>query len=124
MTTQIAVLKYLEHFAILAGLGAASVIIVALLQVAGTLNVSSLPIVWQGISFLILPIIIAAGLKLKSEIDTELAAQLAAKQIEALESKNAVLSKQMKTSSSVKYADAPPAPYMPREHPGENFNTF
>ena len=90
-TTQTEVLKYLQHFAVLAGLGAASIVIVALLQLAGTFNTSTLPIIWQGIAYLVLPMLVAAGLKLKTEIDAELAAQLAAKQIAELESKNANL---------------------------------
>jgi hypothetical protein len=82
------VLKYLKHFAILAALGAVSVILVALLQMAGSFNVSSLPIVWQGFAYLVLPIIVAAGMKVKAEIDAELAAQEAANMIAKLQLAN------------------------------------
>jgi len=114
MTTQTEVLKYLKHFAVLAGLGAASIIVVALLQLAGTFNTSSLPIVWQGVLYLILPVVIAAGLKLKSEIDAELAAQLAAKEIADLKSKNVSLSKQLTLDK----------PDEDESKTSEHFNTF
>ena len=89
------VVEYLKHFAILAALGAASVIIVALIQLAGSFNVSSLPFVWQGFAFLVLPVIVSAGLRVKTEIDAQLAAELAAKSLAKEQAKNLILTKQM-----------------------------
>lgn len=87
------ILKYLKHFAILAGLGAASVILLVLLQMIGSLNVTTLPIVWQGVAYLFLPVIVAAGMKLKAELDAELAAEEAKKELALEKAKNVYLAK-------------------------------
>ena len=90
--TQATVFKYLKHFGMLALLGAASVVLVALLQLAGTFNVSTLPVAVQGLAFLLLPIMVAAGQKVKAEVDAELAAEAAAAKVAQLTAKNAELS--------------------------------
>jgi len=102
ITPQNEIVDYLKHFGVLAALGAASVLLVAGLQVAGTFNISTLPIAYQGIAFLLLPIIVAAGMKLKTEIDAQIQAEMAAKQIALLQHKNADLeAKNMQLASKV-----------------------
>lgn len=71
-TTQEVVVKYVKHVGLLAALAAASIVLVTVLQTLGTLNVQALPMVYQGIAYLILPVLVAAGQKVKTEIDAQL----------------------------------------------------
>jgi uncharacterized membrane-anchored protein len=84
MPTKDVVLKYLKHLGVLVGLSAASIVLVNILQVVGTLNVQTLPTAYQGIAYLLLPVIVASGQKVKDELDKELAQQQAAKAIAEL----------------------------------------
>jgi hypothetical protein len=90
-TTQTLVLKYLKHFAILAGLGAASVLLVVLVQDLSSLNVSALPPSLQGLAYLALPVVLAAAQKVKVEVDAEIAAAEAGQALMASQASNAAL---------------------------------
>jgi len=89
--TQTLLLKYLKHFSILAGLGAASVLLVVVVQALTTLNVSTLPTELQGIAYLALPIVLAAAQKVKVEVDAEIAAAEAGQALAASQASNAAL---------------------------------
>jgi len=101
MTLQQQILNYLKHLAVVAGLAALNVVLIVVLQQAGTLNVSHLPVEYQAVVYVFLPGLVIAGQKLQQQIATELAQQQAAKAMaEAATAKNETIAAQAETATA------------------------
>lgn len=66
-------LKTLKHFGILAGLGAASLVVLGAISLLGGINIASLPVTYQVAAMMLIPIALAALKTAQAEIAKEVA---------------------------------------------------